>query len=141
MFMNSDLLQAAMTTWAAKDLPARLLAVQVGKLLNCSVEDVGILVSSGKLRPSGRPNTNAVKFFSAVELMALLADRDGWTKRPKPLATSGSERMHAVMVSREKTCRIRLLWFVKFLPDKKVRFPSPTPFSLLISETNAYVSF
>jgi hypothetical protein len=29
-----------------------------------------------KLRPLGRPNTNAVTFFSAVELMALLADRE-----------------------------------------------------------------
>ena len=30
----------------------------------------------GKLRPLGRPNPNAVKFFSAVELIALLADRE-----------------------------------------------------------------
>ncbi len=65
-----------MTTWAAKDLPARLLAAQVAKLLNCSPEDVAILVSAGKLRALGRPKPNAVKFFSAVELIALLADRD-----------------------------------------------------------------
>ena len=39
-------------------------------------EDVAILVSAGKLRPLGRPNQNAVKFFSAVELIALLADRE-----------------------------------------------------------------
>ena len=65
-----------MATWAAKDLPARLLAAQVANLLNCSTEDVGILVTSGKLRPLGRPNPNAVKFFSAVELMNLLADRE-----------------------------------------------------------------
>jgi hypothetical protein len=65
-----------MTTWAAKDLPARLLAAQVAKLLNCTLEDVAILVSAGKLRPLGRPNPNAVKFFSAVELISLLADRE-----------------------------------------------------------------
>ena len=65
-----------MTTWAAKDLPARLLAAQVAKLLNCTTEDVAFLVTAGKLRPLGRPNTNAVKFFSDVELMALLADRE-----------------------------------------------------------------
>ena len=65
-----------MTTWAAKDLPARLLAGQVAKLLNCTTEDVALLVSAGKLRPLGRPRTNAVKFFSAVELIALLADRE-----------------------------------------------------------------
>lgn len=65
-----------MTTWAAKDLPARLLAEQVAKLLNCTSEDVAILVSAGKLRALGRPRPNAVKFFSAVELIALLADRE-----------------------------------------------------------------
>ena len=53
-----------------------LLAAQVAKLLNCSTEDVAVLVTAGKLRPLGKPNTNAVKFFSAVELMTLLADRE-----------------------------------------------------------------
>jgi hypothetical protein len=74
--MTDELTQAAMTTWAAKDLPARLLAVHVAKLLNCTPEDVAVLVTAGKLRPLGRPNPNAVKFFSAVELIALLADRE-----------------------------------------------------------------
>jgi hypothetical protein len=74
--MTDDITQTAMTTWAAKDLPTRLLAAQVAKLLNCTTEDVAILVSPGKLRPLGRPNSNAVKFFSAVELMNLLADRE-----------------------------------------------------------------
>jgi len=74
--MTHDAIQAAMAAWAAKDLPARLLAGDVAKLLNCSTEDVAILVSAGKLRPLGRPRTNAVKFFSAVELIALLADPD-----------------------------------------------------------------
>jgi hypothetical protein len=45
-------------------------------LLNCTTDDVAILVSAGKLRALGRPNPNAVKFFSAVELIALLADRE-----------------------------------------------------------------
>jgi hypothetical protein len=58
------------------DLPLRLLAAQVAKLLNCRPEDVAVLVTAGKLRPLGRPNTNAVKFFSAIELIALLADRE-----------------------------------------------------------------
>lgn len=69
-------MQAALTTCAAKDLPARLLAAQVAKLLNCSTEDVSILVSAGKLQALGRPKPNAVKFFSAVELIARLADRE-----------------------------------------------------------------
>ncbi len=65
-----------MATWAAKDLPARLLSSQVAKVLNCSTDDVAILVSSGKLKALGKPKPNAVKFFSAIELLVLLADRD-----------------------------------------------------------------
>jgi hypothetical protein len=53
-----------------------VLAAQVAKLLNGTPEDVAVLVGAGKLRPLGRPNPNAVKFFSAVELIALLADRE-----------------------------------------------------------------
>ena len=74
--MTDDLTQAALATWAAKDLPARLLAAQVAKLLNCTTEDVALLVSAGKLRALGKPNPNAVKFFSSIELIGLLADRD-----------------------------------------------------------------
>jgi len=74
--MTDDVKQAAMATWAARDLPARLLAGGVAKLLNCSTDDDAILVSAGKLRPLGRPNPNAVKFFSSIELITLLADRD-----------------------------------------------------------------
>jgi hypothetical protein len=79
--MTDEPTQAAMTTWAAKNLPARLLAAQVTNLLNCTPEDVAVLVTAEKLRQLGRPNINAVKFFSAVELMALLVDRD-WLDEP-----------------------------------------------------------
>ena len=74
--MSNDVMQAALTAWAAKDLPARLMAAQVSKLLNCSTDDVAILVSTGKLRALGRPKPNAVKYFSSIELINLLADRE-----------------------------------------------------------------
>src|SRR5262249_59303029 len=74
--MSSDVLHAAMAAWAAKDLPGRLHAAQVAKLLNCSTEDVAILASAGKLRPLGKPRPSAVKYFSTIELIALLADRE-----------------------------------------------------------------
>ena len=74
--MSGDMKQTALATWAAKDIPARLLAAQVAKLLNCSTDDVAILVSAGKLRALGKPRPNAVKFFSSIELMTLLADRE-----------------------------------------------------------------
>lgn len=62
--MTDDLKAAAMTAWVAKDLPARLLAEQVAKLLNCSREDVAILVSVRNLRALGKPGANAVKFLA-----------------------------------------------------------------------------
>jgi hypothetical protein len=74
--MNGDVLQAAMTTWAAKDIPGRLQASQVAKLLNCSTDDVAVLVSAGRLKPLGKPKPNAVKYFSSIELISLLADRE-----------------------------------------------------------------
>jgi hypothetical protein len=74
--MTEDPTQVALAAWAAKDLPARLLAGQVAKLLNCSTEDVAILVSAGKLRALGKPKPNAVKFFNSIEWITLLADPD-----------------------------------------------------------------
>jgi hypothetical protein len=74
--MRDDMKQTALATWAAKDIPARLLAEQVAKLLNCSTDDVAILVSAGKLRALGKPRPNGVKFFSSIELITLLADPD-----------------------------------------------------------------
>ena len=74
--MSDDVIHSALNAWATKDLPARLLATQVAKLLNCTTEDVGILVTAGKLCPLDRPRPNEVKFFSSVELIALLADRE-----------------------------------------------------------------
>jgi hypothetical protein len=74
--MTSDVMQAALATWAAKDIPARLHAAQVAKLLNCSTDDIAILAGAGKLRALGKPKPNSVKFFSSIELITLLADSD-----------------------------------------------------------------
>jgi hypothetical protein len=74
--MSGEFVHAAITAWAAKDLPGRLHAAQVAKLLNCSAEDVAILASAGKLRPLGKPRPSAVKYFSSIELIALLAERE-----------------------------------------------------------------
>jgi hypothetical protein len=84
--MADDLMKTALATWAAKDLPARLLAGQVAKLLNCSTDDVAILASAGKLRALGKPKPNSVKFFSAIELIALLADPDWLDEATKTIS-------------------------------------------------------
>jgi hypothetical protein len=77
---------SCLNPWAAKDLPARLLAIQVAKLLNCSTDDVAILVSAGKLRALGKPKPNAVKFFSSIELISLLADAEWLDEATKTIS-------------------------------------------------------
>ena len=84
--MSSDVIPAAISAWAAKDLPGRLHASQVAKLLNCSAEDVAILVSAGKLRPLGKPRPSAVKYFSTIEMIALLADREWLDEATKTIS-------------------------------------------------------
>lgn len=74
--MSDDVMHSALSAWATKDLPARLMAAQVAKLLNCTTDDVAVLTSAGKLRALGKPRPNAVKYFSSIELIALLADPD-----------------------------------------------------------------
>jgi hypothetical protein len=84
--MTSDVMQAALATWAAKDIPARLQAAQVAKLLNCTTDDVAILASAGKLRALGKPKPNSVKFFSSIELIVLLADPDWLDEATKTIS-------------------------------------------------------
>jgi len=84
--MTSDVMQTALATWAAKDIPARLQAAQVAKLLNCSTDDVAILASAGKLRALGKPKPNSVKFFSSIELITLLADPDWLDEATKTIS-------------------------------------------------------
>ncbi|HVM50973.1 MAG TPA: hypothetical protein VMU04_23295 [Candidatus Acidoferrum sp.] len=74
--MIHDLSSSAIQAMAAMNFPGRLDAKQVAKLLNCTPEDVAILSSAGKLRPLGKPRPNAVKFFSTIEVITLLADRE-----------------------------------------------------------------
>jgi len=73
--MSNDLCPASLAAWAAKDLPARLHATQVAKLLNCSAEDVAILASSGKLRPLGKPRPAHATQGSRWSLHSLLLER------------------------------------------------------------------
>jgi hypothetical protein len=68
-------------SWASQSFGLRLqaswLKVWRGGGRNfIATERAHILVSAGKLRALGRPNPNAVKFFSSIELITLLADRE-----------------------------------------------------------------
>ena len=103
--MSNDIIQAALATWSAKDLPARLYAAQVAKLLNCTVDDVAILASAGKLKPLGKPRPNAVKLFSTVELFTLLADRRG-----SDFAEAGTSIAGRPSVAGELIALIHRMW-------------------------------
>ena len=67
-------MQAAMATWAARHLPARLNVAATAKLLGFAISDIQVLMAVGKLTPLGDPAQNAPKWFSAVEMIRLAAD-------------------------------------------------------------------
>jgi hypothetical protein len=88
---------------------ARLLAAQVAKLLNCTTDDAAIPVRAGKLQAPGRPKPNAVKFFSSIESITLLADRDWpneatktivqyWRRKNARRSASAADKAYDVVV-------------------------------------------
>ena len=78
--MDDDVLSAAVAAWAARGLPARLDATATAKLLGFAEHDIQVLLRVGKLTPLGDPAPNAPKWFAAIELIRLAADRD-WLSR------------------------------------------------------------
>jgi hypothetical protein len=84
--MTDELTQAAMATWAAKDLPARLDVPSTAKLLGFAVSDIQVLMSSGKLTPLGDPAPNAPKWFAAVQIIRHATDQDWLHKATKEIA-------------------------------------------------------
>jgi len=84
--MLDSLTQAAMATWASKDLPARLDVAATAKLLGFAEHDIQILMAVGKLMPLGDPAPNAPKWFAAVEVIQLAADREWLHKATKELS-------------------------------------------------------
>lgn len=54
--------------------PARLGINETAWLLGFSEHDIPVLVSSGLLKPLGRPPTTGSKFFATVELQTLRSD-------------------------------------------------------------------
>lgn len=70
-------------------LPARLKVEEVSLLLGCSVDDLRILARAGILRPlGGQVPPNAVKFYAAVEIEALMSDRSFLDKMTRVILKS-----------------------------------------------------
>lgn len=56
-------------------LPGRLNAEQAAALIGVAAEMIPILTKAGHLKPLGRPDQQAVKYFSARELLGLIEER------------------------------------------------------------------
>jgi hypothetical protein len=53
--MQDEMIQAALTMWAARNLPGRLDVTATAKLLGFSESDIQVLMAVGKLTPLGDP--------------------------------------------------------------------------------------
>jgi hypothetical protein len=79
-------LVSARSTWAAKDLPARLDVMATAKLPGFAEHDIQILMAVGKLAPLGDPSPNAPKWFAAGEMIRLAGDHDWLHKATKDIS-------------------------------------------------------
>jgi hypothetical protein len=84
--MTNNVMQAAMATWAFKDLPARLDVAATAKLLGFPEHDIQILMAVGKLTRLGDPAPNAPKWFCAVKVIQLAADREWLHKATREIS-------------------------------------------------------
>ena len=124
--MSNDMLQTAMATWAAKNLPARLDVEATARLLGFAEHDIQVLMSTGKLTPLGDPAPNAPKWFAAVEMIRLAGDQDWLHKATKELA----KFWHSKRVRRQATppsSRPAKRQATRFLVEKVSPDSSPKP--------------
>ena len=74
--MTDEAKQAALATWATRNLPARLDVEATAKLLGFAEHDIQILMAVGKLTPLGDPAPNAPKWFATVKMIRPATDED-----------------------------------------------------------------
>jgi hypothetical protein len=84
--MLDEVSKAASENWAARGLPGRLDVAATARLLGFAEHNIQVLMSSGKLEPLGDPAPNAPKWFAAVDVVRLAADRDWLHKATKEVS-------------------------------------------------------
>ena len=70
--------------WAHLQLPARIDAARIARVLGFADHDIPILMKAGLLKPLGKPVPNSIKWFSSMEAVRLARDvawLDSATKR------------------------------------------------------------
>ena len=95
--MTDNLTEAVLTTWAARGLPARLDVGATAKLLGFAEHDIPVLVAAGRLTPLGDPAPNAPKWFAAVEVIQLAADREWLHKATKEISRHWRDKRGRLM--------------------------------------------
>lgn len=73
-------------------LPARLDAAQTATLLGFQSHDISVLVSSGLLKPLGRPASNSIRYFASVDIDLLREDRDWLDKATRTISRHWQEK-------------------------------------------------
>jgi hypothetical protein len=84
--MDENALNVAIAAWASRGLPARLDVAATAKLLGFAEHDIQILMRGGKLVALGDPAPNSPKWFAAIEIVRLAADRDWLNKATREVA-------------------------------------------------------
>lgn len=84
--MTHETTNLAFTTWAGKNLPARLDVAMTARVLGFAEHDIQILMAARKLTPLGDPAQNAPKWFCAVEVLQLASDREWLHKATKEVS-------------------------------------------------------
>lgn len=132
--MTDDLTPALLSTWASRNLPARLDVSTTAKLLGFAVHDIQILMAAGKLTALGDPAPNAPKWFCALDILRLASDRDWLHKATKEL---GKYWRHKRERSGATPSTFRKKSAEKTSPDSS---PRPTPTEQFEADSGAMPS-
>lgn len=78
--------QDALALLNCRRLPARLNSTETAVLLGFQEHDIAQLVAAKLIAPLGKPAANAPKFFAAVDVVALMQNRDWLAQATKAIA-------------------------------------------------------
>jgi len=135
--MSNDVMQSVMTTWPAKDIPARLDVATTAKILGFPEHDIQILMASRKLTPLGDPAPNAPKWFAAIEIIRLAADEDWLNKATKEVAKYWRHKRERRENPRRGSQRFSRVHAGKVSPDSS---PKPSPGEQFAGDERAIAS-